>query len=65
MYIDCDFIMQSGVENGGLKEDLVRESVRVQKKKKPENFLIKEKRVGKKKISVRDQDALKVVSFIT
>ena len=64
MYIDCDFILQSGVENGGLREDLVRVPVRVQKKK-PENFLMKEKRVGKKKISAQDQVALKVVSFIT
>ncbi|KAH7523957.1 hypothetical protein FEM48_Zijuj06G0067100 [Ziziphus jujuba var. spinosa] len=54
----------SHVENeGGKKQNHVREQVRVQKK--PKNCLINNKKAEKQKISVQDQVALKVVSFIT
>ncbi|KAF3446182.1 hypothetical protein FNV43_RR11361 [Rhamnella rubrinervis] len=44
--------IRSGVENGGLEEDLVSEPVRVQKKK-PENFLIKEKELERRKLQCK------------
>lgn len=63
IHTDFDFILQSAVENGtGMKEKLVGEPLRVQKK--PINFLINEKKVGKKKVPVQDQVAMKVVSFV-
>lgn len=62
-HTDFDFILQSGVENGaGMKENIVGEPLRVQKK--PLNSLINEKKVGKKKVPVQDQVAMKVVSFV-
>lgn len=45
-------------EEGGSKEQVIREPLRVDKK--PKNCLINDKRVGKKKISWQDQVALKV-----